>query len=146
VDSRRNEWSILVAAHIILVAQQYPDPRRMGPYYEHVEETMARFGGGYQSVLRHRVTPLEGEWRPRAVTILEFPSYEQALDWYNSPEYAPLRALRTRLGRFDVILVDGIGDGDSVDSGQLDPWEVERIAELEAEERRAASGAARAGS
>jgi hypothetical protein len=32
----------------------------MGPYGEGVEETMARYGG-YQSVLRHRVTTLEGD-------------------------------------------------------------------------------------
>jgi uncharacterized protein (DUF1330 family) len=126
-----------MAAHIILVAQQYPDPRRMGPYYEQVEGTMALFGGGYQSVLRHRVTRLEGDWQPRAVTILEFPSYEQALAWYHSPEYAPLRALRMETGRFDVILVDGTSADDPAMRGQMDPWEIERIAELEAEEQAA---------
>jgi uncharacterized protein (DUF1330 family) len=124
-------------AHIILVAQQYPDPRQMGPYGAHVEETMALFGGGYQSVLRHRVTVLEGDWQPKAVTILEFPSYDQALAWYHSPEYAPLLELRLRLGRFDVILVDGLGLQDTVITGHLDDWEIERLAELEAEEQRA---------
>ena len=81
-----------MVAHIILIPTQYPDPRTMGPYGEGVEATMARYGGGYQSVLRHRVTTLEGEWHPpKGVTILEFPSYEQALARYQSPEYAPLR-------------------------------------------------------
>lgn len=127
-----------MVAHIILVAKQYPDPRTMGPYAEHVEETMALFGGGYQSVLRHRVTVLEGDWNPpKGVTILEFPSYEQALAWYQSPEYAPLLELRKKTGRFDTILVDGLGGDQSVVTGGLDPWEIERIAELEAEEQRA---------
>ena len=83
----------------------------MGPYGAGVEATMVRYGGGYQSVLRHRVTTLEGDWHPpKGVTILEFPSYEQALAWYHSPEYAPLRELRMATGRFDVILVDGISE------------------------------------
>ena len=85
-----------MVAHIILVTKQYPDPRTMQPYYDGIEATMARYGGGYQSVLRHRVTTLEGDWHPpKGVTILEFPSYEQALAWYHSPEYAPLRELRS---------------------------------------------------
>jgi uncharacterized protein (DUF1330 family) len=100
---------------------------------------MALYGGGYQSVLRHRVTTLEGDWRPlKGVTILEFPSYEQALAWYHSPEYAPLRELRMATGRFDVILVDGISEDDPATTGKLDTWEIERIAELEAEEAQAA--------
>ena len=128
-----------MVAHIILVAKHYPDPRTMGPYGAGVEATMARYGGGYQSVLRHRVTTLEGDWHPpKGVTILEFPSYEQALAWYYSPEYAPLLELRKKTGRFDVILVDGLADGESGSTGRLDPWEIERIAELEAQEAQAA--------
>ena len=53
-----------MVAHIILVAKDYPDPRTMGPYGQGVEATMARYGGGYQSVLRHRITTLEGDWHP----------------------------------------------------------------------------------
>jgi uncharacterized protein (DUF1330 family) len=127
-----------MVAHIILIPTQYPDPRTMGPYGEGVEATMARYGGGYQSVLRHRVTTLEGDWHPpKGVTILEFPSYDQALAWYHSPEYAPLRELRMATGRFDVILVDGVSEDDPATTGKLDAWEIERIAELEAEEGQA---------
>ena len=128
-----------MVAHIILVAKDYPDPRTMGPYGQGVEATMARYGGGYQSVLQHRVTTLEGDWHPpKGVTILEFPSYEQALAWYHSPEYAPLRELRMATGRFDVILIDGISEDDPATTGKLDAWEIERIAELEAQEAQAA--------
>ncbi len=35
-----------MAAHIILVTKQYPDARTMQPYYDGVEATMARYGGG----------------------------------------------------------------------------------------------------
>lgn len=122
-----------MVAHIILVTKEYPDPREMDPYFRGVAETMARYGGGYQAVPRHRVTRLEGDWLPpKGITILEFPSYDQALAWYQSPEYAPLLALRTNKGRFDTILVDGVSADDPVSTGKPDPWEIERIAELEA--------------
>ena len=125
-----------MVAHIILVPTAYPDPREMQPYTDHVRETMARYGGDYQSVLRHRVTTLEGEWHPtKGVVILEFPSAEQALAWYQSEEYAPLKALRLHRGRFETILVAGFTAEDPNTPGTLDQWEIERIAELEAEEK-----------
>ena len=132
-----------MAAHIILIPKENPDPREMQPYYDHVEETMATYGGGYQSVGRSRVTVLEGDWQPPkgSIVILEFPSYDQALAWYHSPEYAPLLKLRTHRGRFNTVLVDGFNPGDPVKTGRLDQWEIERIAELEAEERAQASQA-----
>ena len=131
-----------MVAHIILVTTQYPDPRQMGRYYDEVEATMARYGGAYQSLLRHQVTTLEGEWHPdKGVVILEFPNSEQALAWYRSPEYAPLRELRNKTGRFDVILVDGLGEGVPWITGQLDPWEIERIAELAVHEAQEAQAA-----
>ena len=37
-----------------------------------------------------RVDPKEGDWQPRHLLMLEFPSLEQAERWYNSPEYKPL--------------------------------------------------------
>src|SRR5829696_1639845 len=97
------------------------------------------YGGRSQSALRHRVTTLEGDWHPlKGVVILEFPSYEQALAWYHSPEYVPLRELIMATGRFDVILVDGMSDADPMIGLPHDAWKSERIAELEAEEAKAA--------
>jgi hypothetical protein len=60
------------------------------------------------------------------------------LAWYHSPEYAPLLELRKKTGRFDVILVDGVSEDDPATTGKLDAWEIERIAELEAQEAEAA--------
>jgi len=128
-----------MVAHIISVTKRYPDPRTMGPYSQGVEETLATYGDRYQSALRHRVTTLEGDWHPlKGVVILEFPSYEQALAWYHSPEYVPLRELIMATGRFDVILVDGMSDADPMIGLPHDAWKSERIAELEAEEAKAA--------
>ena len=54
-----------------------------------------------------KVEPLEGGWAPKRIVVLEFPSLEQAQNWYRSPEYAPLIALRQRASRGKLILVEG---------------------------------------
>jgi uncharacterized protein (DUF1330 family) len=39
--------------------------------------------------------------------LLEFPSFDQALAWYRSPEYAPLIKLRQKGSRGKLMLVEG---------------------------------------
>jgi uncharacterized protein (DUF1330 family) len=39
--------------------------------------------------------------------LLEFPSYEQTLKWYRSPEYAPLITLRQKASRGRLVLAEG---------------------------------------
>jgi uncharacterized protein (DUF1330 family) len=41
------------------------------------------------------------------MVVLEFPSYEQALKWYRSPEYAPLITLRQKASRGRLVLAEG---------------------------------------
>jgi uncharacterized protein (DUF1330 family) len=50
---------------------------------------------------------LEGSWEPTRIVILEFPSYEQAHEWWHSAEYAPAKELRQRLSTTDLLIVDG---------------------------------------
>jgi uncharacterized protein (DUF1330 family) len=128
---------VSVPAYILAVPRQrVDDPRLMRPYQEQVEATMTRYGGRYRTLFRHRLEVLEGDWRPSpGVIILEFPSFEQARAWYDSPEYAPLRALRHQHERFDIILVDSLTDDESLlGLGVLAPDERARVQELEADE------------
>ena len=50
---------------------------------------------------------LEGEWQPKRLVILEFPSLAEAKRWHGSEEYRPAKALRQKLAVSDVIVVDG---------------------------------------
>jgi uncharacterized protein (DUF1330 family) len=102
-----------MAAYYIALAREVPANWRalMRPYTEQVEATMARYGGFYRTWLRHRVEVVEGDFGPHlGPTIVEFPTFAQLRAWYDSPEYAPLKALRQQHMRFDVILVDGLSD------------------------------------
>lgn len=49
---------------------------------------------------------VEGTGRGRNV-VLEFPSYEAALECWNSPEYAAALALRRPVSTADVLIIEG---------------------------------------
>jgi uncharacterized protein (DUF1330 family) len=40
--------------------------------------------------------------------VLEFPTRELARKWWSSNEYAPAKALRQRISRTRMLLVDGV--------------------------------------
>ena len=51
---------------------------------------------------------LEGSWQPRRLVILEFSNVEQARAWWDSPEYAPAKAVRQRCADTEMLLIQGI--------------------------------------
>jgi uncharacterized protein (DUF1330 family) len=75
-------------------------------YRRQVAATVEKYGGRF-AVRGGKVEPLEGGWTPKRAVLLEFPSFEQALKWYRSPEYAPLIKLRQKASRGKLILVEG---------------------------------------
>ena len=98
-------------AYIILNGRYFnPDRTAMRYYSAHVQPTAAAYGGGYRRMLQQRLEVLEGAWHPRMFGIVEFPTFEQARAWYDSPEYAPLKAIRLANVRNDTILVDALAD------------------------------------
>jgi uncharacterized protein (DUF1330 family) len=72
-----------------------------------VPATIAQYGGKFL----HRgggVQPLEGDWPQRRRVLLEFPSKERALEWYNSPEYEKPLALRKAHSNGRLLLLEGV--------------------------------------
>lgn len=76
-------------------------------YRQAVVATIAARGGRYL-VRGGAVDVAEGDWQPKRLVILEFPTREAALAWYRSADYAPLLALRGRAARSNVVFVDGV--------------------------------------
>src|SRR5215831_17655345 len=54
-----------------------------------------------------RTEVLEGKARARNV-IIEFPSMEEALACYHSPEYTAARAIRQSVSQGEFVLVEGV--------------------------------------
>ena len=69
------------------------DPEKMDAYRADVSATVKKYGGSYVFSGRG-VEALEGDWTAHGMTILEFPTQDDARRWYESPEYAPLIAVR----------------------------------------------------
>ena len=82
------------------------DPATFKEYRNRVGATVEQYGGRFV-VRGGRVNPKEGDWQPRLVVMLEFPSLEQAERWYNSPEYQPLIAIRENAARTQLIIAEG---------------------------------------
>ncbi len=97
-----------MAAYVI---SQYEviDPGLISVYLSLAQDAIAKYGGRYL-VRGGRIQVLEGESTPSATVIVEFPSMEQALGWYESREYAEARAVRQRALRRTLILVEGVAD------------------------------------
>lgn len=66
----------------------------------------AQYGGRYL-VRGGPTTVLEGTWQPSRLVILEFPHRAQAQAWWDSPEYAPAKALRQQSAATEMLLIDG---------------------------------------
>lgn len=52
---------------------------------------------------------VEGSTRPRIV-VLEFDSYQTALDCYRSPQYQHAMSLRTPYSDADIVIIEGYDD------------------------------------
>lgn len=83
------------------------DPQRFEEYKKLSPPTVAQYGGRFL-VRGGRVETLEGDWSPRRLVILEFPSLQQARAWIDSPEYAPARRLRQLSSDSNLILLEGV--------------------------------------
>ena len=82
------------------------DPAAYEDYRKQVGAVVTKYGGRF--IARGgRVEALEGGWSPKRLVLLEFPSMEQALKWYRSPEYAPLIKLRQKASRGRLVAMEG---------------------------------------
>jgi uncharacterized protein (DUF1330 family) len=50
---------------------------------------------------------VEGTWLPKRMAIVEFPSAEAAMAFYNSTDYVAAREKRKDAAHFNMILVPG---------------------------------------
>ncbi len=53
-------------------------------------------------------TPLEGDWSPTRVVVLEFADSDAAVRWWESPEYSAAREVRRRSAKSNFLLVEGV--------------------------------------
>jgi uncharacterized protein (DUF1330 family) len=80
-------------------AARYPEYVALaGPAYGRFGAKLLVRGGAFQEA--------EGNARPRNV-VIEFPTYQDAVDCYNSPEYTAARAIRQSIADGELIIIEG---------------------------------------
>ena len=81
------------------------DPEGYKAYVAANAEAFRKFGAKFLT-RGGKSEPLEGKLRSRIV-VIEFPSYEAAVNCYRSAEYAKARKLREGKSDADIIAVEG---------------------------------------
>ena len=90
-----------------LIAQtEIHDHETYDRYKAQVLPVIQKFGGRF-IVRGGALAVLEGTWTPSRMVVIEFPSMQHIRDWFASPEYAPLLALRQPAADDYLVAVDG---------------------------------------
>ena len=75
-------------------------------YLGNIDATLAPFGGRF-IVHGGEVEVVENDW-PGHLIVIEFPDRRQMREWYDSPAYQAILALRTDNSQSDVVFADGV--------------------------------------
>ena len=94
-----------MAAYVIN-DMEITDPVLFEEYKKLSPATVAQYGGRFLA-RGGRTETLEGDWSPKRLVIIEFPSVEQARAWADSVEYAPAKRLRQLASKSNLIVVEG---------------------------------------
>ncbi len=81
------------------------DPERYKAYIEANAQAFKKYGARFL-VRGGRFENPEGSTRSRNV-VIEFPSYQAALDCYESPEYQEAIKLRQAVSTGDLVIIEG---------------------------------------
>jgi uncharacterized protein (DUF1330 family) len=96
-----------LAAYVFFDILEITDPEKMRAYGQQIGSTVERYGGRY--LVRGGTTEVvEGDWRPTIPVMIEFPSLEQAHQWYAAEAYQQLVALRAGAARLNAVFIEGL--------------------------------------
>lgn len=85
------------------------DPERYPDYISTAAPAMQRHGARF-IVRGGPFQAMEGTARARNV-VIEFPSMEEALACYHSPEYQAAKAIRETVSQAEIVIVEGFEPG-----------------------------------
>jgi uncharacterized protein (DUF1330 family) len=98
-----------MAAYVISDVE-FLDRALVEDYRTLAQAAIAKYGGRYLA-RGGTVEPVEGDWAPNNVIIVEFPTMARAREWYRSAEYAGALEVSRRALRRRLIFVDGVPPG-----------------------------------
>jgi uncharacterized protein (DUF1330 family) len=84
------------------------DADKAARYRELSGPSVERHGGRFLA-RGGAVHVLEGDWDPERIVVIEFPSTQAAIAWYDSDDYREARAVREGAGTWRMVIVEGVG-------------------------------------
>lgn len=81
------------------------DADKFAEYAKHTPAALDKYGGRFL-VRGGEFECVEGAARSRS-TIVEFPSYQSAMDCWNSPEYKAAKEFRDNAAVMDIVIIEG---------------------------------------
>jgi uncharacterized protein (DUF1330 family) len=91
----------------VIVEIDVQEPVEYEEYKKKAHATILARGGKYL-VRGGKTEVLEGDWEPKRIVVLEFPSMDKAKEWLNCEEYREPRKIRHRTAKTNMILVEGV--------------------------------------
>ena len=82
-------------------------PEEYKEYVEKVKPTAEKYGGEYLVRGGNNVT-VEGSWQHPRTVVIKFPSYDKAIEWYNSEDYKPIKQIRLDNADSNGMIIEGI--------------------------------------
>ena len=95
-----------MAAYFIADQKGVTDPETMKTYSAGVAATIEQYGGKFV-VRGGDPETIEGDWPAKRIIMIEFADRAALKAWYDSPEYADLKAMRIASSHGNIIAVDG---------------------------------------
>lgn len=81
------------------------DQKKFNEYVAANVEALKKYGAKFLVRAGHSIT-VEGATRARN-TVVEFPSYQIAVDCWNSPEYQAALKIRLPASTMDLVIIEG---------------------------------------
>lgn len=95
-----------MTAYIVAIRNKITDPAEMETYKSLAPLAAAKFPNKNNLASYGKCEALEGP-PVQGVVLIEFPTYEEAKAWYDSPEYQKAKSHRIRGSDYQFILFEG---------------------------------------
>lgn len=92
----------------LIVDTEITDPAAYETYKAQARPLAEKHGGVYRARGGALEVLEDDRWTPSRLVIIEFPDMAAAQGFVNSPDYAPVRAIRRANARCTMALVEGV--------------------------------------
>ncbi len=96
-----------MSAGYVIAQLRVTNPENYKEYVDKVTSIVKKFGGEFL-VRNGEYQIFDGETKFQRIVLLKFPSYERALEWYNSEEYKPIKQIRLDNSEGTNIIIRGL--------------------------------------